>query len=106
MYIKPLGAVRPWDSVDAIVLFSYKLPPQCEIDICLNCPLKRECCEVCDGKRNLSKKVGRVKVTVNMGLLRKLCEERRGDKEICARLGISKRTFYNRKKLLKEAAAN
>lgn len=98
LYESASGAVRPWNSLDAESEY-YSGSPQQSIKICLNC---KHCASRCDNCSDWNTaRVGRPMKTVDSALFLEMMHLKRRNAEMCAALGVSKRTLQRRKKILK-----
>ncbi len=107
LYESAAGATLPWNSIDAgsplIDALLIDALPQQQIDICLMCPHHADACDKCDGEGNLRKTDGRPQAEFDRPLLLEMMRLKRSNVEMCAALGISRRTLFRAKRqILKE----
>lgn len=94
-----IGAVRPWNSVDANVKFDTL--PQQRIDFCLMCQHCADACDKCDGQGNLrNTKMGRPKKEIDYDLLREMLTLKSCNAEMCKALGVGLTTLKQAKRAL------
>lgn len=103
LYESAGGAVRPWNSLDAMrEIRECADVPQQEIEVCLNCPLCADACDRCDGTGSLKKaRPGRPKKDYDSALLLEMMRLKRCNAEMCAALGVGRSTLVALKKQLK-----
>lgn len=94
-----MNAVLPWNSLDAESA-KFEALPQQEIEICLNCKYHADRCETCSEWN--ARRIGRPKSNVDTALLKEMLRLRRCNSEMCAALGISRRTLQKAKKQIME----
>jgi hypothetical protein len=94
-----MGAVLPWNSLDAESELFERLPQQ-RIEICLLCQHSASHCDVC-GDWNAGKR-GRPRKEIDRELLREAMKLRRCNKEMCQAIGVGRSTLINAKKDLED----
>lgn len=92
-----MSAVMPWNSIDAGDPLINALPQQ-SIDICLRCPHNSDHCEECRDWQTT--KLGRPRIEIDTALLREMLTLKRCEADMCAALGVSRRTLARAKKRL------
>lgn len=97
LYESATGAVAPWNSLDA-ESEHYQLPPQQSIDVCLSCTHCESYCDCCSEWNTV--KVGRPRAKVDREALSELLRLKLCNADICAALGINKRTLQRLKKTI------
>ena len=100
LYESASGAVWPWNSIDAGEPLLDALPQQ-EIEVCLMCEYCADACDHCDGKGNLTSR-GRPPASYDAAQLLEMMRLKRCNKDMCAALGISRKTLLKAKKAIKE----
>lgn len=98
LYESAAGAVLPWNSIDAESALFDALPQQ-EIEVCLMCEHCADACDRCDGKGNLSVR-GRPPIQIDVAALREMMRLKRCNREMCAALGVSRKTLIKAKKTI------
>lgn len=93
-------AVPPWRSLDAEAAESgFERLPQQEIDVCLMCEHCAAHCDNC-GEWN-ARRHGRPRKEIDDALFMEMLRLRRCNEEMCAALGISRRTLQRKKKQIR-----
>lgn len=97
-----LSARLPWFSPDAEPEYAYRTDPQEQIDKCCSCP-NAVCINCLSGRKSDHR--GRDEKLSDPSVFIQLIAEGLSVKQVCATLGIGRKTFYNYKNKLKGAIA-
>ena len=104
-YERASSAVLPWNSIDAGIPLTNKIPQQ-DIDVCLMCPHHADACNHCDGNRKISMPVhngrGRPAINIDPDVLAEMLKLKMCNSEICTKLGVSRSKLMKEKSKLKK----